>query len=149
MRNQMMDWNASTLWWVAAGALVVAELLTGTFYLLMLALGLTAAGLAALLGGSLVTQFVIASAVGGGAVAGWHVWRSRRRSPSSAANRDLNLDLGERVMVSAWRADGQATVQYRGATWQALHRGDAPPRPGPHVIVAVEAIHLVLSPIAP
>ena len=30
----------STLWWLMAGAAVIAELLTGTFYLLMLALGL-------------------------------------------------------------------------------------------------------------
>jgi membrane protein implicated in regulation of membrane protease activity len=31
-----MEFQASTLWWVLAGALVIAELLTGTFYLLML-----------------------------------------------------------------------------------------------------------------
>ena len=42
-----MDWNASTGWWLAAGVLVVAELATGTFYLLMLALGLAAGALAA------------------------------------------------------------------------------------------------------
>ena len=35
-----MDLNTSTLWWLVAGALVAAELLTGTFYLLMLAIGL-------------------------------------------------------------------------------------------------------------
>ena len=29
----------STIWWLLAGGLVVAELLTGTFYLLMLAVG--------------------------------------------------------------------------------------------------------------
>lgn len=32
-----MDWTPSTLWWLAAGILVAAELVTGTFYLLMLA----------------------------------------------------------------------------------------------------------------
>ena len=42
--------EASTIWWLAAGAVVVAELLTGTFYLLMVALGLVAAALAAHLG---------------------------------------------------------------------------------------------------
>ena len=40
----------STLWWLMAGAAVVAELLTGTFYLLMLAIGLAAGALAAHLG---------------------------------------------------------------------------------------------------
>ena len=37
-----MDWSASTGWWLAAGVLVAAELATGTFYLLMLALGAAA-----------------------------------------------------------------------------------------------------------
>ncbi|MEK9804034.1 MAG: NfeD family protein, partial [Curvibacter sp.] len=37
----------TTLWWLAAGILVAAELVTGTFYLLMLALGLGAGALAA------------------------------------------------------------------------------------------------------
>ena len=37
----------STIWWLLAGGLVVAELLTGTFYLLMLAVGVGAAGIAA------------------------------------------------------------------------------------------------------
>ena len=39
--------EASTIWWLAAGAVVVAELLTGTFYLLMVALGLVAAAIPA------------------------------------------------------------------------------------------------------
>src|ERR671928_123616 len=38
-----MDISASTFWWVAAGVAVAAELTTGTFYLLMVALGLDAA----------------------------------------------------------------------------------------------------------
>ena len=42
-----------TLWWLVTGAIVVAELLTGTFYLLMLGLGAVAAALAAHLGASL------------------------------------------------------------------------------------------------
>ena len=37
----------STIWWLLAGVAVVTELLTGTFYLLMLAVGLAAAALAA------------------------------------------------------------------------------------------------------
>ncbi|NDE73495.1 MAG: NfeD family protein, partial [Betaproteobacteria bacterium] len=37
----------TTIWWVMAGALIALELLSGTFYLLMLSLGLVAAALAA------------------------------------------------------------------------------------------------------
>ena len=45
-----MDLPASTFWWVAAGIAVAAELATGTFYLLMMALGLAAAAIGAHLG---------------------------------------------------------------------------------------------------
>ena len=42
-----MDLSGATGWWIVAGVLVAAELATGTFYLLMLALGAAAAALAA------------------------------------------------------------------------------------------------------
>ena len=41
-----MDWSHATTWWIVAGVLVAAELATGTFYLLMLALGAAAAAMA-------------------------------------------------------------------------------------------------------
>ena len=49
----------STLWWLAAGAAVIVELLTGTFYLLMLTLGLAAGALAAHAGRDDVIVLVI------------------------------------------------------------------------------------------
>ena len=39
--------DESTFWWLFAGLAVAAELMTGTFYLLMLAVGLAGAALAA------------------------------------------------------------------------------------------------------
>ena len=45
-----MELNASTLWWLATGVVVIVELLSGTFYLLMLAIGLAAGAVAAHLG---------------------------------------------------------------------------------------------------
>ena len=54
----------STWWWLLAGALVGAELLTGTFYLLMLALGAAAGAIAAHLGLPLTGQIVSAAVLG-------------------------------------------------------------------------------------
>ena len=48
----------STIWWLLAGSAVAVELVTGTFYLLMLAFGLAAAALAAHAGAPLVVQIV-------------------------------------------------------------------------------------------
>lgn len=51
----------STLWWLLAGAAIALELLTGTFYLLMLALGMAGAAVAAHLGAGTVVQLLIAA----------------------------------------------------------------------------------------
>ena len=141
-----MDWSHATWWWVATGVLVAAELATGTFYLLMLALGAAAAALAAHAGASLSIQLVVAAVVGGGAVTGWHLRRKRQpAAPPAEANRDINLDIGTRVHVPAWNADGTARVPYRGATWSVRHGGSGPPSPGEHVIVAVQGSELLLQ----
>jgi len=141
-----MDWNASTWWWVATGVLVAAELASGTFYLLMLALGAAAAAGAAHMGMAFSAQLVVAAAVGGGAVAAWHVRRSRQPSaPPIAENRDVNLDIGERVHVPAWNADGSARVSYRGANWAVRYAGTDKPAPGAHVISAVQGSELIVK----
>lgn len=113
--------NESGIWWLLAGAVVVAELLTGTFYLLMMALGLVAGALAAHAGLGVTAQVLIAALVGGGAVVAWHLRRSQQPKPLPAsANRDVNLDIGEEVMVAEWRSDGTALVKFRGANWTAV-----------------------------
>src|SRR5260364_345882 len=52
----------AVIWWVFAAALVIAELLSGTFYLLMLALAAVAGGVAALAGAALTVQLFTATA---------------------------------------------------------------------------------------
>lgn len=113
--------SESTIWWLLAGAAVAAELVTGTFYLLMLAVGLAVGAIAAYLGFSSVAQLLLAAAIGGGAVFGWYFYRSKSPAPLPAnANRDVNLDIGEPVHVEYWNADGTATVKFRGANWTAV-----------------------------
>jgi len=141
-----MAWASSTVWWVIVGALVAVELATGTFYLLMLALGAAAAAIAAHSGGGTSAQLVVAAIVGGGAVTAWHLHRLRQpAAPPAEANRDINLDIGTRVQVGAWNADGTARVSHRGAMWSARHSGSGTPQPGNHVIVAVQGSELMLQ----
>jgi membrane protein implicated in regulation of membrane protease activity len=142
-----MTLSAATLWWVAAGIAVAAELATGTFYLLMIALGLGAGALAAHAGLPATGQVVSAALVGAAATALWH-WK-RARHPQSAPpelNRDVNLDIGERVQVEAWGSDGTARVNYRGTQWTARLAPGAAPVAGEHRVTAVEGNWLVLSP---
>jgi membrane protein implicated in regulation of membrane protease activity len=60
-----MDISAATVWWVLAGIAVAVELTTGTFYLLMVALGLAAGALASYLGFGVPLQIVAAAALDG------------------------------------------------------------------------------------
>jgi membrane protein implicated in regulation of membrane protease activity len=144
-----MDLSASGWWWLAAGALVALELATGTFYLLMVALGAAGGALAAMLGLAAAVQWVVATVLALLATGGWHRYRRRQRpAPSASHNPDVNLDIGNQLQVEAWAADRSARVNYRGTQWQARLAEGAQAAPGLHRITAVEANWLVLSPIA-
>jgi membrane protein implicated in regulation of membrane protease activity len=145
-----MDLSASTLWWLAAGVLVALEVSSGSFYLLMLALGCAAGALAAHTGLATPGQMVTAALLGGGATAAWHLRRARHpRSAPAAANRNVNIDIGETVDVQAWGSDGTARVSYRGAAWTVRHAGEGAPAAGKHTIVAVHGNHLAVAPARP
>ncbi len=142
-----------TAWWVITGVLVAAELLTGTFFLLMLAFGAVAGALAALAGWQTESQMALAAVVGGAAVLGWYT-RNRRRAQANAGkplgslpDPDLALDLGQTVHVTQWSPDGSTQVHYRGSTWTARPRSEAitPLLPGPHRIAAMQGSVLLLD----
>ena len=129
-----------------AGAAVTVELLTGTFYLLMIAIGFAAAAIAAHLGAGSVVQILVAALVGGGAVVAWHLKRDLNRTELPAqANVNVNMDIGEIVQVSAWKPDGTANVQYRGANWTVMHRSGVEPGLGAHRVAEVVGNRLLVD----
>jgi membrane protein implicated in regulation of membrane protease activity len=141
-----MDWNWVTVWWIAAGVLVATELASGTFYLLMLAVGAAAGAVAAHLGLGVAAQMTSSAVVGGAAVLALHRRRAKSPRPAPASsNPDVNLDIGQSVHVDAWSPEGLTQVQYRGAAWQARFIGTEPAQAGPHVIRAIEGSCLLLD----
>ncbi|MGY0194457.1 NfeD family protein [Leptothrix sp. BB-4] len=137
------------LWWIAAALAVAAELATGTFYLLMIAIGLCAGAVAGHVGLGPTGQILSAALVGAGAVALW-TWRRQQVPSGPAANADpgLNLDIGETVHVTAWDADGSARVHHRGADWTVLWDGSSnepPPGPGTYTIRALRGNRFVVG----
>lgn len=136
----------STWWWLLAGALVGAELLTGTFYLLMLALGAAGGAIAAHLGLPLTGQIVVAAVLGAAAVAGWYL-HSRRRpgDPSVRGLRSVNLDVGEVIHIEQWNADGTATVKYRGAAWTVVQRPGNASAPGAYRVTELVGNRLLVE----
>ena len=139
--------TASTFWWVLAGVAVAVELATGTFYLLMIALGCVAGAIAAHFGFGTTAQVAIAAIFGGGATALWH-WRraSQPRSAPAATNRDVNLDIGEKIQVKNWQDDRTTRVSYRDSMWTAHLAPGAHAVAGEFTVVAVENNWLVLAP---
>jgi membrane protein implicated in regulation of membrane protease activity len=137
----------STLWWLMTGIAIAIELLTGTFYLLMLAIGLASAALAAHAGASTAVQLVVAAVVGGGAVIAWHLVRPRQPAGPASANRDVNLDIGEVVHIDHWSDDGTASVKYRGANWTVVPVAGTVQTTGPHRVREVIGSRLVVEKI--
>ncbi|PXW26145.1 NfeD family protein [Paraburkholderia caballeronis] len=105
-------------WWVGAGVLVIAELMTGTFYLLMIALGFVAGLIAYAFDAPLDLQLAIAAAVAFVALLVLRRVRfsRRRRGLDVSRDPDVNLDIGSTLTVSGWH-DGRSRAMYRGAEW--------------------------------
>ena len=141
-----------TIWWLFTGAFVALELATGTFYLLMLALGMAAGAIGAHLGLPGTMQLVIAALVATGAVLGWYRTHPVTSKQATGGNQDVHLDIGNTVEVKEWASPQTTMVVHRGAQWSArlIRQGlpeDALPDIGSHRIVAVDGNTLVLSKI--
>jgi membrane protein implicated in regulation of membrane protease activity len=133
------------LWWIGAGGLIIAELLTGTFYLLMIALGFIAGALARWAGAGAATQYTVAALVALTAVLA--LWRSRfgrrKQRRDASANPDVNPDIGATLEVETWQ-DGRARVPYRGAEWDVELAPGARADARYYRIAAVHANHLIV-----
>jgi len=137
----------ANLWWMIAGALVLAELLTGSFYLLMLALGAVVGAASVYAGLTTHAQWLTAAVGSSVFVFACYLWRRHLGGKRTAANPNLHLDIGEHVMVDSWNADGSARVHYRGALWTAVPRPGQEPAAGPHRVAEVRGNRLMLEKI--
>lgn len=120
--------------WVIAGlALAISELLTGTFYLLMLGLAAFGAALAAYIGLEFGAQIVVAAVVAAAGCYGVHAYRAKNRSTQMPP-----IDAGMPASFESWidPAARLARVRYRGASWDARVEGAEPLESGARVYVA-------------
>ena len=128
-------------WFVLALVLLGLEMMTGTFYLLVVAIALAVGGLAALLGLNLVWQLILSAVIG---IAGTIVirrWKNAYASESST----VSLDVGQPVRVIKWHDNGSARVYYRGSEWDAEPESSDTPHDETLYIKAVHGSGLVLT----
>ena len=106
------------LWAIAGFILVIAELLSGTFYLLVLGMAALATALAAYLGAAFWVQAMVAAAVALIGIYAVRRWWATHPKSGEASN---NLDLGQAVVIESWvnQAAGTARIKYRGSSWDA------------------------------
>jgi membrane protein implicated in regulation of membrane protease activity len=132
-------------WWIGAGVLVVLELISGTFYLLMIALGCVAAAIAHMAGAAADLQFAIAAVVALVAVLLLRRSRFGRRTRKEASkNPDVNLDIGQMLSVPAWH-ERRARVNYRGAAWDVELAAGEPEDAQSYEIVEMRGSCLVVA----
>ena len=133
------------VWWLLFGFFVLCEILTGTFYLLMLAAGAAAGALLAHAGVSLVVQQVGASLCAVASLGAlWHLKKTSKIF-SSHKSSETSLDVGGVVAVASWSADRSTMVPYRGANWAADLAPGLEPSPGLHRIESINGSRLVLT----
>lgn len=132
----------TVLWFIAAFVLVAAELVTGTFYLLVIGAGAAAGGLAAWAGTSFAVQLAVAaivSVIGIAVVKSMGLTRSRKGEASNLA-----FDAGQTVEVAEARPDGSFRVQYRGAQWDAQLEGGGTVASGERLVIRANRGNLLV-----
>jgi membrane protein implicated in regulation of membrane protease activity len=143
----MSDWM---IWFVFAAVLVILEMATGTFYLLMLGIGFAAGGLVALTGAGAEWQFLAAAVVGAAVIFALRKSRyGKMRKIDTARDPNVNLDIGQSVVVDEWTSihDGvcRARSMYRGAQWDIELAPGSVARPGSFVIREVRGNRLIVA----
>jgi len=121
------------IWLIAGFVLVITELVTGTFYLLVLGLAALAAAGVAYAGGVFVWQAIAAAIVVLAGVVGVHRYK-RKIQP----RRMRGLDVGQPATFESWvnQGAGHARVRYRDALWDAQVADGVPAEPGEIFYVA-------------
>ena len=120
------------VWAVTGLVLVIVEVMTGTFYLLMLGIAAFGAALAAWLGWEFSTQSIVAAILASVGCYGVHLYREKNR-----AQQMPSIDAGMPASFESWLDAGArlARVRYRGASWDARVEGGEGLEPGATVYV--------------
>ncbi|MDO8989035.1 MAG: NfeD family protein [Sideroxyarcus sp.] len=128
-------------WFLLALVLAGLEMVTGTFYLLVLAIAVALGGAAALLGAGLAWQLVLSALTG---IAGT-IFLRRWKSTQTGETSNASLDIGLPVKVITWNDNGTARVFYRGAEWDAEPESADTPHEATLYIAEVRGSGLVLT----
>jgi membrane protein implicated in regulation of membrane protease activity len=104
------------VWLLLGLGLIAVEMMSGTFYLLILGGAALIGALAGYLGAPFAVQAVLAAIA---AIAG--VLILRRRKAAVAPAKENQMDVGQTAVIESWLSEPQrlARARYRNTTWDA------------------------------
>ncbi len=130
---------------IVAAALAGLEMLTGTFYILLMAIAALAACLGALLDQDLTGQLLIFGVFALVETVVFTVYR-RKKTPTQIQSM---LDVGNPTVFQEIAPDGLWIVRYRGANWQARPASEKTDPKGALVIASTLGNILIVDNPAP
>ncbi len=143
----MTDWM---IWFALAGILVMIEIFTGTFYVLMIAISFAVGGVVAVIGMPFYVQVIIAGIAGGSVtfvLHQGHFFKSHRINPQK--NPSVLLDIGQTIEVLQWRnPQGElyrSRASYRGAMWDVELLPTGKPEMGMFIIREIRGAMLLVD----
>ena len=124
--------DPALLWAIVGLVLVIVELLTGTFFLLMLGVAAFGAAGAAWLGYDFPVQVIVAAVIAAVGCYAVHLYRAKNKGQQMPS-----VDAGMPASFESWIDAGSrlARVRYRGASWDARVEGAEALEPGTTVYV--------------
>ena len=137
----------ATLWLTLALVLAGLEMVSGTFYLLAIAIGLVFGAMAAWLQFPLPAQIALSAIISMIAALSLRNWKATHIPPSQAA--DNSFDIGQRIEVIHWKSERLARVHYRGCEWDAELNPQAETGLREYFIHAVQSNTLIVHHLPP
>lgn len=130
-----------TVWFVAAVAVLIIELLTGTVYLLVVSAALAGSGIAYGLTGSTpaaVLTAALLSALG--------IWFVHAKTAVRKVETDSyqDLDAGQYAEILRHAGGNRYEVFYRGTHWQAQNTGQEELEPGTRALIVRKEGNLLI-----
>lgn len=138
-------------WLVLAGILAILEIFSGTFYLLMIAIGALAGAALAWLGFGDTVQILLAAMV---ALIATYILRQSKygkiqKKDDATRDPNVNLDIGQILKIDEWKEEASqhyiARVTYRGALWDVELEQHSDPAPGLFEICEMRGSRLIVA----
>jgi membrane protein implicated in regulation of membrane protease activity len=133
--------EAYVFWFLLGLVLLGIEMVSGTFYLLVVAIAAAVAGVAAWMGMVMAGQLILSALTG---IAGILILRRSKGNQLVDAS-NASFDIGQPVRIIKWKEDGSARVIYRGAEWDARLETAEIPIDGTLYIASMQGSILILT----